>query len=66
MRSVAGFRYLLRVPDGYYLGECGVPRRDGSEDDTFTAKQGRRFRIVTIDPAGILGAIHATWTLEPA
>jgi hypothetical protein len=39
---------------------------DWSVGDTFTDKEGRRFRIVSIDPAMVLGAIHGTWTVEPA
>jgi hypothetical protein len=42
------------------------PSRDWSEGDTFTDKEGRRFRIVGIDPVRVLEAIHATWTVEPA
>ena len=63
---MADFRYLLRSPQGHYLGEVRRAVPDWSEGDTFTDKEGRRFRIVTIDPARILGAIHATWTVEPA
>jgi hypothetical protein len=60
------FRYLLRSPQGHYLGDYAVARPDWSEGDTFTDKEGRRFRIVSIDPARVLDAIHATWTVEPA
>jgi hypothetical protein len=64
MRSVGGFRYLLRSGDGHYLGEFVVAVPDWSEGDTFTDSEGRHFRIVAIDPARVLGAIHATWTVE--
>ena len=63
---MAGFRYLLRSPTGHYLGQYVVARPDWLEGDTFTDKEGRRFRIVSIDPARVLGAIHATWTVERA
>jgi hypothetical protein len=63
---VGGFRYLLRSPQGHYLGEYVVAVPDWSEGDTFTDKEGRRFRIVAIDPARVLDAIHATWTVEKA
>ena len=62
---VSGFRYLLRSAEGHYLGEYVVDKWDWWEGDEFTDREGRRFRIVTIDPARILGAIHATWTVEP-
>jgi hypothetical protein len=58
-------RYLLRSGDVHYLGEFVVAVPDWSEGDTFTDSKGRRFRIVAIDPARVLGAIHATWTVEP-
>jgi hypothetical protein len=63
---VAGFRYLLRSPQGHYPGEYVVARRDWLKGDTFTEKEGRRFRIVSIDPARVLDAIHTTWTVEKA
>ena len=63
---MADFRYLLRSPTGHYLGEYIVALPDWSEGDTFTDKEGRRFRIVSIDAGRILAAIHATWTVEPA
>jgi hypothetical protein len=46
------FRYLLSSPTGHYLGEYVVARPDWSEGDTFTDKEGRRFRIVSIDRPG--------------
>jgi hypothetical protein len=55
---VSGFRYLLRSAQGQDLGEYVVARPDWSEGDTLTDKEGRRFRIVSIDPGRILGAIH--------
>ncbi len=61
---MGAFRYLLRSPTGHYLGEYVGAVPDWSEGDTFADKEGRRFRIVTIDPGRILGAIHATWTVE--
>ena len=63
---MSGARYLLRSPTGHYVGEYVVAVPDWSEGDTFTDKEGRRFRIVNIDTGRILGAIHATWTVEPA
>jgi hypothetical protein len=66
IRSMAGFRYPLRSPTGPYLGEFVVAVPDWSEGDTFADKEGRRFRIVSIDPARVLDAIHATWTVGPA
>ena len=62
---MAGFRYLPRSPADY-LGEYVVAVPDWAEGDTFTDKEGRRFRIVSIDAGRILAAIHATWTVEPA
>jgi hypothetical protein len=47
---MGGFRYLLRSPTGRYLGEYIVAVPDWSEGDTFTDKEGRRFRIVSTDP----------------
>jgi hypothetical protein len=38
--------------------------QDRSEGDESRDKEGRRFRIAAIDPARVLGAIHATWTVE--
>jgi hypothetical protein len=61
---MAGFRYLPRSPTGHYLGGYVVAVPDWSQGDTFTDKEGRRFRIVSIDPARALVAIHATWTVE--
>jgi hypothetical protein len=64
--AVAGLRYLLRSPTGHYLGEYLVAVPDWSQGNTFTDEEGRRFRIVSIDPARVLDAIHATWTVEEA
>ena len=61
---MADYRYLLRTVHGHYVGEYITDRWDWSEGDTFTDKEGRRFRIVSIDPARVLDAIHATWTVE--
>ncbi len=61
---MAGFRFLLVSPDHRYLGDFVVDQQDWSEGDTFTDSEGRRFRIMAIDPARVLGAIHATWTVE--
>jgi hypothetical protein len=63
---VAAYRYLLRTADGHYLGEYVTDQWRWAEGDTFTDKEGRRFRIVSIDPSRVLDAIHATWTVEPA
>ena len=58
-----------RVPpavgeDHRYLGDfvAGVP--DWNVGDTFTDNEGRSLRILAIEPARVLGAIHATWTVE--
>src|SRR5579859_4843279 len=48
-----------------YLGAYVIAVPDWSEGDTFTDKDGRRFRIASIDPSGGLDAIHTTWTVEP-
>jgi hypothetical protein len=63
---MAGFRYPLRSPTGHYPRRVRRRRPDWSEGDTFTDKEGRRFRIVSIDPARVLDVIHATWAVEPA
>jgi hypothetical protein len=42
---VGAFRYLLRSPQGHYLGEYVVARPDWSEGDTFTDKEGREVWI---------------------
>jgi hypothetical protein len=56
---VAGYRHLLRTADGHYVGEY-VADRYRAEGDTFTDKEGRQFRIVSIDPGRVSDAIHAT------
>jgi hypothetical protein len=51
-------------PNGHYLGEYVVAVSDWSEGDEVIDTEGRKFRIVSIDPARVLGAIDATWTVE--
>ena len=63
--SSPGYRYLVRTADGHYLREFVADRWEWSEGDEFADNDGRRFRIVTIEPSQLLGAFHATWTVEP-
>ena len=59
-------RYLIRGADRHYLGEYVTDRSDWSAGDEFTERQGRRLRIVTIEPSKMPGEIRATWTVEEA
>jgi hypothetical protein len=60
------FRFRLVSIEHRYVGDFVVGVSDWSLGDTFPDKEGRRFRIVSIDPAMVLGAIHGTWTVEEA
>ena len=61
---MSGFRFMLVTEEHRYLGDfvAGVP--DWNVGDTFTDNDGRGLRILAIEPARVLGAIHATWTVE--
>lgn len=61
---MAGFRFMLVSDDHRYLGDFVIDRLDWSVGETFDDGEGRRFRIVRIEPARSLGAIQATLTVE--
>ena len=61
---MSGFRFMLVSEDNRYLGDFVVDRPDWAVGEEFEDGEGRRFRIVRIEPARSLGALQATWTVE--